>query len=96
MDLYKKEHRHFRTQLLNDLRRLSTAELIINSETESIILAWSSLTILAERGLPVDGTYEQWIGACHPYLAAPCDNKSLLELHSPSTDVAATADACVD
>ena len=82
MNIVKKEHRHFRTQLLNDLRRLSTAELIINSETESVILAWSSLTILAERGFPVDGSYEQWVGHCHPFLAAPCDNDSLVGLHA--------------
>jgi len=95
MDLYKNANRHFRTQMLTDLRRLSTAELIINSETESIILAWSSLTILAERGLPVDGTYEQWVVACHPYLAAPCDNQGLVALHSPSNQTT-TTDECVD
>ena len=71
MDLYKNANRHFRTQMMNDLRQMSTAELIISSEAEIPIFAWSALTILAERGLPVDGTYEQWVSACHPYLAAP-------------------------
>lgn len=96
MDVHKKEYRHFRTQLLNDLRRLSSAELIINSESDSIILAWSSLTILGERGFPVDGTYAQWVSHCHPYLDDPCDNAGLLNLHSGTIEDAVIKDADVE
>jgi hypothetical protein len=86
MDIHKREHRRFRSEVLNDLRRLKTAELIINSESESVILAWSALTILAERGFPVDGSHQEWVGHCHPYLAAPCDNEGLIALHEGPKD----------
>ena len=79
MDLYKKQNRHFYVQTLDDLRRSSTAELIINTESDSIMLAWSSLTILAERGLPVRGTQCEWEGACYPFICEPVVNKPLLE-----------------
>jgi hypothetical protein len=68
MEVFSKRHRHFRNATLMDMRRMSSGELIIISESDSIIQAWSALTILEERGFPVEGPAEEWAGACAPHL----------------------------
>ena len=68
METFSKRHRHFRNAVLGDMRRMSNGELIIITESDSIIQAWCALTILGERGFPLEGTVEEWAGACAPFL----------------------------
>jgi hypothetical protein len=69
METFSKRHRHFRNATLTDMRRMSCGELIILSESDSLIQAWCALTILGERGLPLEGTTDDWAVACAPYLS---------------------------
>lgn len=80
MESCSKRHRYFRNAVLCDMRRMSNGELIIIAESDSIIQAWSALTILGERGLPLEGTVEEWAGACAPYLDDEI-NATLDEIH---------------
>ena len=80
MEVFSKRHRHFRNATLNDMRRMSNGVLIIISESDSIIQAWCALTILGERGLPLEGSAEEWSGACAPYLSDEV-NACLDEIH---------------